>query len=101
MHPMMRVINVPWDGIRRAGVIAAKAPGGKRRLPWANAARIAANWPSEYSCGRPRVHAKHGFATTGPLGRSQNVSHHFTCDFSNVSPAVGRELGEKRVFRLS
>ena len=64
MHPMMRVINVPWDGIRRARVIAAKAPGGKRRLPWGNAARIAANWPSEYSCGPPRVHAKHGFAMT-------------------------------------
>jgi hypothetical protein len=34
MHPTMRVINVPWDGIRRARVIAAMALAGKRRLPW-------------------------------------------------------------------
>ena len=29
MHPTMRVINVPWDGIRRARVIAAMALAGK------------------------------------------------------------------------
>ena len=33
MHPTMRVINVPWDGIRRARVIAAMALAGKHSLP--------------------------------------------------------------------
>ena len=65
--------NVPWDGIRRARVIAAMALAGKHSLPCGHVARIAAKWPSGYSCGPPRVHAKHGFAMTGPMGRSQVV----------------------------